>query len=142
MSNDQFAFLRKQQVPSRHAWQEAIDEAGFEFTLDEALEPFGEMGYRPCKLFGADAGFEIFYSPASEILEDLEDLSILAADRDICITMSWGGDMRDCASVMIASYALAKNFGAVVSYQGDEPVTTDQLLQQTKEVVELARNDS
>jgi hypothetical protein len=142
VSNNQFAFIHKSKVPSQGAWQAAIDSTGFDFQLDPSLKPFEDEGYRPCKLFSADAGFEIFYGPAAEIFEEPEELAALAGDRDYCITMNWGGEMRDCAAVMIASYALAKNFGAAISYEGDEVNSLEELLRQTNEIVNDARNDS
>lgn len=47
--------------------------------------------------------------------------------------------MRECASVMIASYALAKHFGAIVSYEGDEPSDLDALLAETMACIEAAQ---
>src|SRR5712671_3775279 len=121
MANEQYAFIDKSRVPSREAWQEAIAETGFEFELDDSLTPFKDSGYRPCKLFGAEAGFEIAYNSASQILDDPDALAQIARGKDFCISFRWGGSMRDCASVMIACYALAKKFGAAISYEGNEP---------------------
>ena len=46
--------------------------------------------------------------------------------------------MIECASVLIASFALAKRFNAVVSYEGDDPSSLDDLLRETKEAIKLA----
>ena len=51
MSNTQFAFLRKERVPGKEAWQKAIDEFQFDIRLgiDPELEPFEDEGFSPCK---------------------------------------------------------------------------------------------
>ena len=51
--------------------------------------------------------------------------------------------MVECASVMIASYALAKSFDAILSYEGeDPPENLDAFLADTKECIELANKSS
>jgi len=50
--------------------------------------------------------------------------------------------MVECACVMIASYALARGFDAVVSYEGEEPAESlEAFLRETQECVELAKKD-
>ncbi len=132
MSNEQFAFLKRTKVPSRAAWQVAINACGFDFQLDEELTPFEDSGFLPCKLNGADAGFEIYYDGSAELLEEFADI---ADGRDYCIAFRWGGNMAECASVLIASYALARYFGAVVSYEGEDPNEPEELLAEIKECI-------
>ncbi len=50
--------------------------------------------------------------------------------------------MVECASVMMASYALAKNFGAIVSYEGEEPQDLEAFLAETMACIEDAKKDS
>lgn len=140
MANEQYAFLNKDQVPSRAAWQSEIEECGFDFQLDPDLKPFEDSGFLSCKFMGKEAGFEINYFPTSEVAEDFGDI---AQGRDFCISFRWGGSMIECASVMIVSYALAKSFNAVVSYEGEEPAENlDDLLKETQECIKEARKDS
>ena len=140
MANEQYAFLNKDQVPSRDAWQAAIDECGFDFQLDPDLRPFEDSGFLPCRLMGSEGGFEIYYFPASDVADDFRHI---AHGRDFCISFCWGGSMRHCASVMIASYALAKSFDAILSYEGeDPPESLEVFLKQTQECIELAKKDS
>lgn len=140
MANEQFAFLSREHVPSREAWQAAIDEAGFDFQLDPELRPFEDSGFSPCKLEGRDSGFEISYDGSRELLDSFPEL---VGDQDYCISFRWGGDMSECACVMIASYALAKNFGATVSYEGEPPPETlEAFLSETRDVVRDARGSS
>lgn len=139
MANEQFVFVEKSKVPSRDAWQAAIDEAGFEFQLDPALKPFEDSGYLPCQLLGSEAGFEIDYESVADLSLELREL---ARGRDYCITFRWGGSMTECASVLIASYALAKDFDALISLEGDEPCEDlNALLKETMDVLEELRED-
>ena len=137
MSNEQFAFMNRATVPSREAWQAAINGSGFDLQLDPALRPFEDSGFSPCKLDGRDSGFEIYYDGSQELLDSFEEL---VGDHDYCISFRWGGDMSEYACVMIASYALASSFGATVSYEGESPPETlEAFLSETREAVREAR---
>lgn len=140
MANEQYAFLSRGNVPSRDAWQAAIDEAGFDLQLDPKMRPFEDSGFSPCKLEGRDSGCEIDYNGSRELLESFREL---VGGHDYCISFRWGGDMSECACAMIASYALAKNFGATVSYEGEPPAETlETFLSETRDIVRDARGSS
>ena len=139
MANEQYAFLSRENVPTREEWQSAIEESGFDFRLDPNLTPFEDSGFLPCKLSGADAGFEIYYDGSKELLEGFADV---AQGRDFCILFRWGGSMVEYASAMVASYALAKTFGAIVSYEGEEPSDLETFFSETKACVEDAMKGS
>ena len=76
----------------------------------------------------SDVGFEIYYEPSADIVEDDEELSEIARDRDYCISFVWGGSMKDCASAMIVCAVLVKFSDAVVSFEGGEPETIESLV--------------
>jgi hypothetical protein len=133
MSNTQYAFLKSADVPSRAALQASIDALGFDLKLDPDLNLLADSGFSPCTLAGVeDVGFELIAGSADEVFEGAAEL---APERDYCIGMIWRGSMKDCASVMIVSAALAKNFGAIISYEGDAPEPTDKLLEGAREVL-------
>lgn len=135
MANEQFAFLAKSDVPDRTSWQAAIEDCGFDLILDPNLRPFEDAGFLPCKFRGRDSGFEIYYQDASE----LDALRDIAGTHDYCVSFRWGGDMTECACVMIASYVLAKRFSATVSYEGEPPAESlDQFLAETNAVIQEA----
>lgn len=137
MANEQFAFLDKASVPSRAQWQQAVDDSGFDLQLDPELQPFSHSGYLPCKLFGAESGIETYYDKATDVVPDADQLNELAEGRDSCITFRWGGDFREAACAMILSFALAKSFGAVISYEGDTPYASlDALRADTQAIIE------
>lgn len=140
MANEQYAFLEKRRVPTREAWQTAIDECGFDFQLDPDLKPFEDSGFLPCKLMGSEAGVEIYYDGSDELLNQFSDI---AQGRDFCISFRWGGCMIECASAMVASYALAKSFDAIVAYEGEEPYQgLEAFLKDTKTCIEDAKKGS
>lgn len=133
MSNSLFAFLRKEDIPDRAQWQEAIDASGYRCTLDPSLHPFEDSGFLPCQLHGQDAGFEIYYATAEEAVG--EAWRTLAPEHaDHCVTFCWGGSMAEGASASIAAYALAARFGATVSYEGEDPRSLEE---QAAEIEEL-----
>lgn len=136
MSNTQIAFLNRDNVPNREALQASIDRLGFKLTLDPDFTPFEDCGFSPCVLDGTpDVGFEVFYAPTSEIAEGDHNLTTIANGRDFGISMIWRGSMKDCASAMIVSCALAKDYGAVVSYEGEPPEPFETLLEHTRSIV-------
>ncbi|QDT01174.1 hypothetical protein [Adhaeretor mobilis] len=134
--NSQYALLAKDRVPSRDEWQKSIDNCGFDFQIDPELKPFEDSGYLPCKLSGKDAGFEIYYDTSPETLAQF---SSIAPSASCSIEFGWGGEMIECASAMIASYSLAKDFGAIVSYEGEKPYQDlEPFLNDTNAIIEDA----
>lgn len=141
MSNTQIAFLYQSKVPRRDALQASIKQLGFNLELDPDFTPFEDSGFSPCVLDGMpDVGFEVFYAPASEVAAEDPNLIAIAAGRDYSISMVWRGSMKDCASAMVVSCALAKDFGAVVTYEGEPPEPFEALIENTKSIlVEAAK---
>lgn len=143
MSNTQFAFLKRANVPNREALQVSIDALGFDLKLDPDFTPFEDEGFSPCTLNGiGDVGFEVFYEPSSDIVGDDEELQEMVGNNDFCISMVWHSSMKDCASVMIVSCALAKDFGALISYEGEEPEPFDSLIKSTKAIIKDAQSEA
>ena len=139
MSNTQFAFLKQSQLPSREALQTSIDSLGFDLQLDPELNLIEDSGFSPCVLHGTpNVGFELFTQPASEVTDGDEEFESLAGDNDLCIAMVWRSSMKDLACVMIVSCALAKDFGAVISYEGEPPEPLEKMLAGTPEIIQGA----
>ena len=91
--------------------------------------PFECAGYIPCTLDGEDAGFEIKFSDSSVRLSDMPALQAQIGDRDIAMTLRWGGGPRERVSAIIVSAVLAQNFDALVHCENDGILhTPDQLL--------------
>jgi hypothetical protein len=129
MSLEQYAFLKRDDVPTVSEWQSAIDEIGFDFKLDPELKPHEDSGFLPCILEGKESGFEIYYETANETLKIFPQLKDKIESRDYVISFRWGGDMAECASVLIASIALSKFFNAIIYYANDDMFyTTEELI--------------
>jgi hypothetical protein len=133
MANEQFVFIAKEKVPSRSAWQAAIDQCGFDLKLDPDMKPMEDFAFSPCTLLGKSSGVEIYYQGDPEILKEFSSIN---QGRSYCISFRWGGAFDECACAMIASYALAKHFDAIVSYEGDEPMDLESLRRETMGVLE------
>ncbi|WP_254510990.1 hypothetical protein [Anatilimnocola floriformis] len=136
MANEQHAFLQSSKLPAREQWQLAITQAGFDLQLNPALQPRTVVGYVPCQLNGDDSGVEMHFENAADFMNSYRHL---VGSRDCCITFRWGGSMRECACAMIASFALAESFDAVVSYEGEAPPAS---LQEFRADVERAVRDA
>jgi hypothetical protein len=142
MSNTQFAFIRRNQVPDRTALQTSIDALGFDLRLHPDYTPFDDSGFLPFVLNGEEGfGFEIYYQDAAEVIGNDGDLKELANGRDHCISMVWRGSLKDLACVMIVSCALTKDFDAVVSYQGDPPEPLETMLGTARDVIKDGANE-
>ena len=139
MSNIQYAFIERGRVPDRSALQASIDALGFDLALHPGYAPFDDAGFLPFVLNGASGpGFDIRYEDASATIGEDRTLRAAAAGRDHCISMAWHGSMKDLACVMIVSCALTRDFGAVVSYEGDPPESLENLLAAAHEALEAA----
>lgn len=137
MSNTQYAFLQRSDVPDRAALQASVDALGFDLKLHPDYTKFEDSGFLPFVLNGREGfGFEIYYQEASEVLADSEDLSAIAKGRDYCISMVWSSSMNDLACAMIVSCALAKDFGAVISYEGNPPESLEAMLASARDVLQ------
>jgi hypothetical protein len=136
MANEQYAFLKSSNVPTRDALQQAIDRAGFGLTLDADYQPRTNVGFVPCTLNGKPTGVEVCFDDSEELLDSFREI---AEDRDCCISFRWGGDMRECACAMVVSYALAESFEAIVSYEGEPPPESmEAFRKETESVIALA----
>jgi len=142
MSNIQYAFIDRERVPDRVALQASIDDLGFDLILHPEYTPFKDYGFLPFVLNGEQGpGIDIEYQEAGELLDEHGTLRDVVANRDYCISMAWHGSMRDLACAMIVSYALAKEFGAVVSYEGKVPEPLEALLSGVNEALEEAKRE-
>lgn len=120
MSLEQTAFVTRANVPNREELQAAVDSLGFDCKVDASYVPFSSSGFLPCVLAGKESGFEIYFESAADVLALFPHLTESVDVRDVAITFRWGGDMAECACVLIVSAALATSFGAIVHYQDDD----------------------
>ena len=137
MSLQQTAYVARAHVPDRAALQAAVDALGFDCKIDTFYVPFQCSGFLPCVLAGSESGFEIYFEAAADVLPDFPNLAGTVGSRDVAISFRWGGDMSECACVLIVSAALAKSFGAIVHYQDDDMLYSgDQLVQEASSALQ------
>ena len=145
MSQTQFAFLKKENVPNREQLQASLDILKFDLKLDPEFTPFEDEGFSPSILNGeSEIGFEIYYEPSSDILEDDDDEEFhqIVGTNDYSISMSWGGSFKDCMTVLMVSIALAKDFGATISYQGESIETIEGMYEGIDECAKEIKKES
>ncbi|MBI3408229.1 MAG: hypothetical protein HY040_07720 [Planctomycetes bacterium] len=128
MSLQQTAYVVRAKVPDRTALQAAVDVLGFDCKIDAFYVPFQCSGFLPCVLAGRKSGCEVYFESTAEALSDFPDLAESVGNRDVAITFRWGGDMSECACVLIVSAALAISFGAIVHYQDDDMLYSGEQL--------------
>jgi hypothetical protein len=140
MSVTQSAFLEKSRIPERLKLEESIRALGFDLTIDEFYRPFECSGFLPCILKGRKSGFEIYFGSPDEALAAFPHLVEEVGARDCEITFRLGGDMAECACMLIVCAALAKTFDAVVHYGADDIVySADELLVEANSALEAIR---
>jgi hypothetical protein len=120
MSVTQSAFLDKTRVPARGKLEESIRSLGFDLAIDESYRPFECSGFLPCVLNGKESGFEIYFDSPKEALEAFPHLAEEVGTRDCKVTFRVGGDMAECACMLIVCAALVTSFESVVHYDADD----------------------
>jgi hypothetical protein len=141
MSQLQTAFIEKSRVPDRSKLEESVSALGFDLTIDEFYRPFDCEGFLPCVLKGKKSGFEIYFESPNEAFQSFPHLKEKVESRDCAISFRWGGDMAECACVLIVSAALAKDFGAVVHYQDNDLLySAEQLVEEAKGALRAAES--
>jgi hypothetical protein len=137
MSLQQTAFVSRERVPNHHTLQAAVALLGFDCQIDRFYEPHTSSGFLPCVLAGIETGAEIYFESSANVLVDFPQHSAEVGRRDVAITFRWGGDLAECAFVLIVSAALAKSFDAIVLYQDDDMISTfDQLVGEAREALQ------
>jgi hypothetical protein len=139
MSLTQTVLIERFHVPDRAKLEQAVRALGFDVTINDFYKPFDCSGFLPCVLNGRKSGFEIYFDSPEEALQNYPSLQQIAANRNCAMTFRWGGDMGECACVLIVSAALAVSFGAVVHYDPDDLVySNDKLIAEARQAIEYA----
>ena len=114
-------YLRDDQLPTRDAWQAAINAAGMKLTLDE-FDARSFDGFLSCLLDGVQCGFEYYFSPLEEQDEEIRN-QIGDSNRLVMLKMH-GGEMIDLKAAMYAAAALTESSGGTFyDPQGDVAAT-------------------
>ena len=122
MSVEMHVFLETKNIPSRDEWQASINALGLPLVLDAALNPRASAGFVPCKVRGADSGFELNLDDAHALAASYATAANAAGSRDAALSFRWGGDMAEAACALGAVAALVGNHGGVAYYPDDDVV--------------------
>jgi hypothetical protein len=127
-------FMQDSRVPSRDAWQLAIEELGFPTVLEQSLDLRQDTGFRPTTYKGQSTGFEFSLKPAADILAGYGHLIPQVGNRDMCATFRWGGDLMACAAAISSAAALTKLTGGIYFYPDDNIIyTADDVVETTRQ---------
>ena len=135
MSLELHIFMPDSRVPSREAWQQAIEQLGFPTVLDTTLDVRKDTGFSPTTYKGQSTGFEFSLDPAADILSSYSHITPQVGSRDQCATFRWGGDMTECAASLSAAAALTKLTDGIYFYPDDD------IIYGADEAVEATRRD-
>lgn len=135
MSLELHIFMQDSRVPSRDAWQQAIEQLGFPAVLGVSLDIRSDTGFSPTSFRGQSTGFELCLEPAADILSSYSHITPRVGRRDKCATFRWGGDMMECGAALSAAAALTKLTDGIYFYPDDD------IIYSADEAVEATRRD-
>lgn len=115
MSMELHAFMRRDALPTRAAWQAAIDRLGLPIVLDPSLEAETANGFWPCRVDGRDGGVEVWIDPADGIsLGDDPHAPQRVAGLDAVVSFRWGSRIDAMLCALGLAAVLAAEFGAQI----------------------------
>lgn len=120
MSLEMHAFVEKDRLPARAAWQAAIEQLRYPLRLDPELDLSTASGFSPCILDGNESGFDLYLDRVAEIAEAYPHIRDRISRCTWAVSFRWGGDLRECACVSAAAAALIQCAGALVYYPEDD----------------------
>ena len=135
MATELHIFIDDSRVPSREAWQRAIEQLGFPAVLDSSLDLRRDTGFTPTTYEGKTSGFEFYLEPTASDLSGYSHITPKVGDRDKCVTLRWGSNLTECAAALSAAAALAKLTDGIYFYPDDD------VLYNADEAIEATRRD-
>jgi hypothetical protein len=127
-------FIQDSQVPTRDAWQQAIEEAGFPAVLDPTLDLRKDAGFSPTVYNGQQSGFELNLDAAGSYLESYPHIAEQVGGRDSCVSFRWGGDIVEAAAAISCAAALTRlTDGIYFDPETDRVFSADVVLDGIKE---------
>jgi hypothetical protein len=135
MSLELHILMHDSRVPTRAAWQHAIEQKGFPTVLDATLDLRQAKGYAPTTYAGQSTGFELFLEPAREIVSAYPHIAERVGPRDMCATFRWGGDVDEMCAALSAAAALTKLTDGMYFWPADD------ILYGADEALEATRRD-
>lgn len=108
MSQDFHVFLSQANMPLAADWQTAIRSLNLDLEFDSPFDPLKTNGYVPCRIGTSSTGFEYALSSTGDMISAYPDLSPFVADFDSVVSFTFGGDLAECASAVIAATTLTR----------------------------------
>jgi len=113
MSQAIIVILAAHQLPTRDAWQAALQEHRVPLRFPHPLDLARDSGFVPVELNGHDSGFWLYRNDYSELILHYPALSKIELDAPTAFSLKFGGDFFDCASAAYAAALLIARFKAV-----------------------------
>ena len=134
MSVELYVYLRSSEVPTRDAWQQAIEAAGIDLVLDAGYDVGQDSGFFPARMgnYDEDTGFEFYLDPIGDDTSFPEgtDVTEQLADRDVMAAFRFSFDLRECVAATYAAAALTQLVnGFFCEEDGDELLDGAQALE-------------
>jgi hypothetical protein len=92
MSVELTVFLRKEELPTRDRWQQAIDSEGLDLKL-EMVDTTTHTGFWPVLLNKRECGFEYGFNPVDR--GEVTDIQAVLGNRDHSVSFVWHSSMQD-----------------------------------------------
>ena len=99
MSNEQYAFLTRSELPTLEQLQAKINsDPTFTLAIDPEVSLSTTAGFVPCVICGVESGVEIYFDDSPETMDQFADL---VQGKDCCLVFCWRSDMVECACAMV-----------------------------------------
>lgn len=136
MSAECYVMTTNLKMSNPSQWANKIISEGFGLQLDTSYDPKKEsiFGYRPCKYYNLEVGFELSYITRSsdrEWFEEWEEEFEVIKSCDLCVIFSCFCE-QDVEAAMVAGAVLAKASEGIY-FDVDEPMKLE-------DVMDAARN--
>ena len=131
MSMELIVYLKHSAMPTLSNLQQAIHDAEFPLQLDPDIDLNSHSGFLPCKLRGAESGFEYFVrrlsgSEAAEVGTP--------SDSNFSVTLVTHSNLQECACAVVAAGVIARvTGGLLVDPQSSESFAATDALGWAKE---------
>src|SRR5687767_3013127 len=100
MSVELAVYLRRERLPTRDAWQQAISANGVDVHLDD-LNTASHTGFWPVKFGNIECGFEYWFDRVGD--EEPEEILEAIGDRDHRVSFVWHSSLDDCRAASFAA---------------------------------------
>ena len=137
MSFDLSVLFKAEKMVTAARWASAIREHGFEMTMVTDIDLRTLGGWLPCTWNGEDAGFEYYFTLASEdnfLAEMIEECGYV--DFDASIMMSCRGEESVASGIAAAAVWAVLTGGVVSNPQQGTDVEAEKAIAWARQVIE------